>query len=44
MDGVLSSTLSFLQSLGRISWQASVLIAFVFLFQRIFRARMTAAW
>jgi beta-lactamase regulating signal transducer with metallopeptidase domain/N-acetylneuraminic acid mutarotase len=44
MDSVLPSALSFLQSLGRLSWQASVLIAFVFLFQRVFRTRMTAAW
>ena len=44
MNDALSSALSFLASLGRISWQASVLIVFVILFQRLFRTRMTAAW
>ena len=44
MDGMLPATLSFLQSVARVSWQASVLIVLLFLFQRVFRARMAAAW
>src|SRR2546423_9799162 len=44
MEAVHPFALNCLQWLVRIAWQASVLIAFVLVVQRVFRGRMSPAW